>query len=106
MDFEKFLNLNPPKANDFIFLDPPYDSAFSTYANNIFEDTDHIRLANFCKETKANFMLIIKNTDFIYNLYKDFYIRSFDKKYIVSFQNRNDKDAEHLLITNYKMEGE
>lgn len=106
MDFERFLNLNPPKANDFIFLDPPYDSAFSTYANNIFEDTDHIRLANFCKETKANFMLIIKNTDFIYNLYKDFYIRSFDKKYIVSFQNRNDKDAEHLLITNYKMEGE
>ena len=24
-----------------------------------------------------------------------------DKKYLVSFQNRNDKDAEHLLITNY-----
>ena len=46
---------------------------------------------------------IIKNTDFIYNLYntKEFKIRTFDKKYLVSFQNRNDKDAEHLLITNY-----
>ena len=48
-------------------------------------------------------MLIIKNTDFIYNLYntKEFRIKTFDKKYLVSFQNRNDKDVEHLLITNY-----
>ncbi|MBT5492675.1 hypothetical protein HOK00_10780 [bacterium] len=34
---------------------------------------------------------------------KDIYIKSFDKKYLVSFQNRNDKDAEHLIITNYKI---
>ena len=27
-------------------------------------------------------------------------IERFDKKYFVSFQNRNDKHAEHLLITN------
>ena len=48
-------------------------------------------------------MLIIKNTDFIFNLYdgKGFNIQSFDKKYLVSFMNRNDKDVEHLLITNY-----
>ena len=49
-------------------------------------------------------MLVIKNTDFIYSLYKDFEITTFDKKYLVSFQNRNDKEAEHLLITNYKIE--
>ena len=48
-------------------------------------------------------MLVIKNTDFIYSLYKDFEITTFDKKYLVSFQNRNDKEAEHLLITNYKI---
>ena len=50
-------------------------------------------------------MLIIKNTDFIYNLYRNngFYIKSFDKKYLVSFQNRNNKDVEHLIITNYEM---
>ena len=28
---------------------------------------------------------------------------SFDKKYFVSFQDRNDKNAQHLLITNYKI---
>lgn len=101
MDFEKFFAHNIPEEGDFIFLDPPYDSSFSTYANNEFVNSDHRRLADFCKTTKANFMLIIKNTDFIYELYQDFHIKTFDKKYMVSFQNRNDKDAEHLLITNY-----
>lgn len=104
LDFEDFFNENPVNKDDFIFLDPPYDTAFSTYANNIFDNADHKRLSEFCKQTKANFMLIIKNTDFIYELYKDFNIKSFDKKYLVSFQNRNEKEAEHLLITNYKFE--
>ncbi len=103
MDFENFLNEIKPEEGDFIFLDPPYDTDFSTYAKNKFDQKDQIRLANYLKTTKANFMLIIKNTDFIYSLYSDssFNIRSFDKKYMVSFQNRNDKRAEHLLITNY-----
>ena len=48
-------------------------------------------------------MIIIKNTDFIYNLYagNGLNIHSFDKTYLVSFMNRNDKNAEHLIITNY-----
>lgn len=103
LDFEYFLEENTPNRNDFIFLDPPYDSSFSTYANNEFLGFDHERLSLFCKNTTANFMLIIKNTDFIYELYKNFYMKSFDKKYLVSFQNRNDKNAEHLLITNYEI---
>ena len=102
-DFEKFLDEVKPKKGDFIFLDPPYDTEFSTYAKNEFAKKDQIRLCEYLKNTKANIMLIIKNTDFIYNLYnsREFKIRTFDKKYLVSFQNRNDKDAEHLLITNY-----
>ena len=102
-DFERFLDEVKPKKGDFIFLDPPYDTEFSTYAKNEFAKKDQIRLCEYLKNTKANIMLIIKNTDFIYNLYntKEFKIRTFDKKYLVSFQNRNDKDAEHLLITNY-----
>ena len=90
---------------DFIFLDPPYDTEFSTYAKNSFDKDDQARLANYLKNTKAKFMLIIKNTGYIYELYKDngFNIMSFDKKYLVSFMNRNDKKSEHLLITNYNM---
>ena len=102
-DFETFLDKITPKKGDFIFLDPPYDTEFSTYAKNEFAKKDQIRLCEYLKKTKANIMLIIKNTEFIYNLYntKEFKIKTFDKKYLVSFQNRNDKDVEHLLITNY-----
>lgn len=102
LDFEDFFNQVQPTKDDFIFLDPPYDSDFSTYANNPFDKNEQIRLRNCLLKTKAKFMLVIKNTDFILNLYKDdFNIKSFDKKYLVSFKNRNDKQVTHLLITNY-----
>lgn len=106
LDFEDFCNKLELNEDDFIFLDPPYDTEFSTYAQNDFNKNDQIRLSNYLGQTKAKFMLIIKNTDFIYNLYKDkgFNIKIFDKKYLVSFMNRNDKKVEHLLITNYDLE--
>lgn len=102
-DFEIFLKEVKPEKGDFIFLDPPYDTEFSTYAKNEFAKKDQVRLCEYLKNTKANIMLIIKNTEFIYSLYntKEFKIKTFDKKYLVSFQNRNDKDVKHLLITNY-----
>lgn len=104
LDFEEFFTLHKPAAKDFIFLDPPYDSEFSTYTKNRFAKSDQIRLANYLINTsKAKWMLIIKNTEFIYSLYTDkgLKVKSFDKTYLVSFMNRNDKSAEHLLITNY-----
>lgn len=104
LDFEDFFILHKPKKNDFIFLDPPYDSEFSTYAKNEFTRFDQERLANFMiNKCEAKWMMIIKNTEFIFNLYdkKGLNINSFDKKYLVSFMNRNDKDVEHLIITNY-----
>lgn len=106
LDFEEFCKSIELTKNDFMFLDPPYDTEFSTYANNEFGKSDQERLAKFLKQTKAKFMLVIKNTDFIYNLYNDkkFNIITFDKKYLVSIKNRNDKDVEHLLITNYKID--
>ncbi len=105
LDFEEFFIKNRPKKDDFIFLDPPYDSEFSTYAKNEFTKDDQSRLANYLiNDCKAKWMMIIKNTDFIFNLYdkQNINITVFDKKYMVSFQNRNDRDAKHLLIRNYK----
>jgi DNA adenine methylase len=104
LDFEVFFNVHQPTKNDFIFLDPPYDSEFSTYANNAFTKEDQTRLANYLiHKCKAKWMMIIKNTDFIYQLYnhEKLNIRTFDKTYLVSFMNRNDKNVKHLLITNY-----
>lgn len=111
MDFEEFFRLHTPQEDDFVFLDPPYDTEFSTYAQNEFNRRDQMRLADFLiRQCEASFMLIIKNTDFIRGLYpvgertangKQLYVSVFDKRYVVSFQDRNDKDVEHLLITNY-----
>ena len=104
LDFEDFFKIHQPTAKDFIFLDPPYDTEFSTYAKNEFTKIDQKRLANFLiNNCHGKWMMIIKNTDFIFNLYtkKGLNIRSFDKTYLVSFMNRNDKNVEHLLITNY-----
>lgn len=110
-DFYKFMQLYPPNFGDFIFLDPPYDTEFSTYDQNEFDQNDQVRLADYLiNECKGNFMMIIKYTKFISSLYvegtktanlKEIKVFSFDKKYSVSFQDRNDKDTIHLLITNY-----
>ena len=53
-------------------------------------------------------MLVIKNTDFISELYsnKSLHINSFDKTYMVSFKGRNNRDCEHLIITNYPLPSE
>lgn len=113
MDFEAFMSANEPEAGDFIFLDPPYDTDFSTYANNEFGQSEQERLANYLiNDTVANWMLVIKNTDLISALYPEdtptnngqkIYLNAFDKSYLVNFKNRNDKDVEHLLITNYEL---
>lgn len=104
LDFEEFLKNLKIEEDDFLFLDPPYDTTFSTYANNTFASEDQIRLANYLiNECKGKFMLVIKNTDFIYNLYnrEGINILGFDKTYKVSFQDRNEKEVEHIIIKNY-----
>ena len=110
-DFETFFDTFLLHNSDFIFLDPPYDSNFSSYSNNAFTQDDHERLANFLK-TKciANFMLVIKKTDFIDSLYseeepicysKKLHVYDFSNLYSVNFKSRNDRQVTHLLITNY-----
>ena len=103
-DFEGFLNQHRPGAKDFMFLDPPYDSEFSTYAQNEFNQGDQKRLRDYLiNDCKCRWMMVVKNTDLIAKLYSNsgLNIEAFDKTYLVSFMNRNDKECEHLLIRNY-----
>lgn len=111
LDFVDFTAKYTPQKEDFVFLDPPYDTTFSSYDGNSFDKGDHERLAQYLiHDCKAYFMLIIKNTDFITDLYPEgtmtaagrpLYVYKFNKQYFVSFKDRNDKKAEHLMITNY-----
>jgi DNA adenine methylase len=100
-DFEDFFKNIHLSNSDFMFLDPPYDSDFSDYEGKDFTKFDQERLANSLKHTRAKFILVIKNTDFISSLYeKDFNILSFDKQYTYNVRSRNNRDVEHLIITN------
>jgi DNA adenine methylase len=100
-DFEVFLDEVKPGKNDFMFLDPPYDTDFSDYEGRDFTAKDQERLAAYLYKTRAKFILVIKNTDFIWNLYRDdFNILSFDNKYTYNVHSRNTRNVEHLIITN------
>ena len=102
MDFEAFLDAVQPAEDDFIFLDPPYDTEFSDYEGAAFTKLDHARLAVALSRTKAKFLLIIKDTPYISALYSQgFHITSFDKQYTYNVRSRNDRSAQHLIITNF-----
>lgn len=101
-DFEEFLEQTRPTKRDFLFLDPPYDTEFSDYEGNCFTKLDQARLAVALSRTPAKFLLIIKSTPFIEDLYsRGFYVRRFDKHYTYNVRSRNDRQAEHLIVTNY-----
>ena len=100
-DFVDFLDNIELNSDDFMFLDPPYDTDFSNYEGKDFTKKDQERLAEALKKTKAQFILVIKNTEFIYSLYKDiFQILTFDNQYTYNVRSRNNRNVEHLIITN------
>lgn len=103
-DFYDFLTMHEPQIGDFMFLDPPYDTDFSSYDQNPFGQGDQARLAQYLlNDCKANFMLIIKATDYIESLYvgNGLNIRYFDKKYMYTVKERNNRDVVHMMICNY-----
>lgn len=107
LDFEDFLrNDKSYHKDDFILLDPPYDTTFSSYDMNIFGEKEHIRLRDCLLNMKTKWMIVIKETEFIKELYCDnenIFINSYDNEYSVNIKNRNDKKVKHLIITNYKI---
>lgn len=107
LDFEKVLTENNLTEKDFIFLDPPYDTEFSNYEDNAFTKKDQERLAKTLIGLKAKWILIIKETPFILNLYEDkkrIHISRFDKEYLFQIKSRVDTKVKHLIISNFYKE--
>lgn len=95
------------KENTFMFLDPPYDSEFSTYNLHVFDAKEQIRLRDVLLNIKkTKWLMVVKSTEFVEDLYEreGWYKFRFDKSYSVNFKNRNSKDVKHLIITNYNLE--
>ena len=72
---------NYDDINNFMFLDPPYDSEFTDYGYCTFGKDEQIKLANCFKKTKIKCLMIIGKTPFIEELYKDYIVGEYDKKY-------------------------
>lgn len=103
-DFAELMSEIKVTEDDFIFLDPPYDTEFSSYEGNKFDQSDQKRLAEFLADTPAKWLMIIKETAFISKLYSDrskFRVESFEKNYLYNVRGRNDRSVNHLIIRNY-----
>lgn len=102
-DFANFFDSVQPNNDDFIFVDPPYDSDFSDYDNREFISTDQARLASTLQSLDANIMIVIGDTPLIRALYpeKSWTVIENPKVYSWNVKGRNDRKKNHLLITNY-----
>lgn len=91
-------------ANNFMFLDPPYDSEFTDYGYCSFGKNEQQKLAELFKTTSIKCLMIIGKTDFICELYKDYIVDEYDKKYkfkIHSGRIGDEINTKHLIIKNY-----
>ena len=102
-DFEPFLAEAAPLADDFVFVDPPYDSDFSDYDNRSFAAKDQVRLRNMLVDLPAKVMVVIKDTPAIRALYSAdrWHTLEAEKTYMWTIKSRNDRSALHLTLTNY-----
>jgi len=103
LDFEPFLAEASPSAEDFVFVDPPYDSEFSAYDDRPFGWRDQERLQHVLEGLAGRVMLVIKDTPMIRQLYGSdrWRIAEALKTYMWTIKSRNDREATHLTITNY-----
>ncbi len=113
-DFE--LSLKEIDHESFVYLDPPYrplstTSSFNSYAKESFDDSDQIRLAEFCKSINAigaKFLLsnsdpknIDPNDNFFDELYKGFTIKRINARRNINSDGSGRGIVSELLIKNY-----
>jgi DNA adenine methylase len=103
-DFAPFLEAAAVTADDFVFVDPPYDSDFSAYDDRSFGSADQVRLRDVLDALPARVMVVIKDTPAIRALYAAdrWHVLEAPKTYMWTIKSRNDRSATHLTITNYE----
>lgn len=97
--FEKYND-----ENNFMFLDPPYDSVFTDYGYCKFEKEKQEELAKYFKSTKIKCLMVIGKTDYISKLYEGYIVDEFDKKYRFKLHSGRVGDEinnKHLIIKNW-----
>lgn len=104
-NFDYSTSFNSATSKDFMFLDPPYDTVFSEYGNEVFtgdfNEDEHRRLAEDFKNLSCKALMIIGKTELTNELYNEYIRGEYGKKYSVNIRNRFKSSADHLIITNY-----
>jgi DNA adenine methylase len=92
---------------DFIFLDPPYDTEFSAYDGHAFGRADHADLAAIVARLRSPMLAVIKRTPFIDDLYaslattrRGIILATYAHGYAINIRGRNERAVDHLLVTN------
>lgn len=93
------------KADDFMFLDPPYDCIFNDYGNidmmNGFDVEQHRRLASDFYNLSCKTLMVIGKTPLTVDLYGKYIKGEYDKSYAVNIRNRFKSEAKHIIVANY-----
>ncbi|MCE8163986.1 MAG: Dam family site-specific DNA-(adenine-N6)-methyltransferase [Candidatus Moeniiplasma glomeromycotorum] len=108
-DYQQILPLI--KENDFLFVDPPYDSengnGFNSYTANKFTQENQKELARFlkqCEKKGAKWLLTNHATSFIKELYQDYWQFSFKAQRFINCQgNKRVEGAREIFIGNYQL---
>lgn len=93
--------------DDVVFLDPPYDSAFSEYDGFAFGAQEQAALAEAVRACPGRVLAVVQRTPRVEALYRGscargvLRVESYTKRYSYNTKGRNDRDAEHLVIRNY-----
>jgi DNA adenine methylase len=92
-------------ANDFVFLDPPYDCVFSDYGNEEirdgFNEIEHRRLSEAFFKLPCRALMVIGKTSLTHSLYDGSIVHEYEKSYAVNIRNRFKSASKHMLISNY-----
>ena len=112
-DFEQTLDFS--EQNTLFYFDPPYKplsetSSFNSYAKDEFNDSEQIRLKEFCSKLDVlNYSWVLSNSDvkgkdendnFFDDLYSDFNIQRVDAKRSINANPAKRGFLTELLITN------
>jgi len=106
-DYEELLDLEGKDV--IIFLDPPYytSSASRLYGKkgNLHTNFDHMRFYKAVKKCNHKVLITYDNSDFIRNLYKDFYIVEWKLSYgMTNYKKDKVKVGSELLIANFPIQ--
>lgn len=108
-DYQELLSLI--QGGDFLFVDPPYDSengnGFNSYTSNKFTKENQKELAQFLKDVEkkgANWLLTNHATEFIKELYKDYWQYTFKAQRFINCQgSKRTGEAQEIFIGSYDL---